>query len=99
MKDETLVIIGGVLNADTTLSVDDVSQIMASVYAHGKNKEPMSDMITAKQAGVILRCHPRTIFRYASQGQLRSVYHSKRRVRFYRDEVAALATGGSYEHA
>jgi hypothetical protein len=51
-------------------------------------------LITLKQAGEIIGCHPYTVRKYAQRGHLTQISLSSRKKRYYRDQCVEFAQNG-----
>jgi helix-turn-helix protein len=91
MKKETLLAVGAILSADSSCSEEQQKQIIKFCKAIDK---PSKRMGTAKEAAGILKCHVKTVHKYATKGLLHPVKITKRKIRYDLNEVTMLLTGG-----
>ena len=92
MQQVTLTSIGGLLNADPTVTEETRRRVMACCKQPERPRRRR--LGTVRQAAEILGVHRRTIQRYAREGNLTAIYQSRRRVRYDLDEVERLASEG-----
>ena len=64
------------------------------IVAACKQKRERKDLISAKMAADILGVSRQTIYLYTKSGKLHTIHHSKRLVRYDRNEVEAFAING-----
>ena len=73
------------------LEPERTARILAA--AEAEKKPAVEKLLTTKQAAAVLGCHPKSIFRYASRGQLHPVRRSARSIRWRQSEIEKLLMG------
>ena len=92
MRDGIYEAIKLLLASDSTVSEEHRQRILTTCRrAQG---QPRRRLGTVKQAAHILGCHPRTVYRYVSRGELHVIRHSARKLRFDLDEEESFANQG-----
>lgn len=90
MLEATIMSIKMLATADPETDAATVARIVAACKA----KRPKSDLISARMAADILGVSRQTIYTYTVSGKLHPVRHSKRMVRYDRNEVETFANNG-----
>lgn len=90
MQISTLTTIKSILEIDPEITPDKKTEILQVCKTHHVKRE----LITVKEAAEILDCCKLTLRQYVKRGLLHPVYYSKRKVRYDKTEVLALANNG-----
>ena len=90
MLESTIATIQMIATADPETDAATVARIVAVCKA----KRPKSDLITAQTVADILGVSRQTVYIYTVSGKLHPIRHSKRKVRYDRNEVEAFANNG-----
>lgn len=92
MKQEIFQSINALLLSDPTVTSEQRAQIVKA--CRQSRQRQRRRLGSAKQAAEILRCHPKTVYRYVQRGLLTAIHYSARRVRFDLDAVEEFAASG-----
>ncbi|MGI6103194.1 MAG: helix-turn-helix domain-containing protein [Patescibacteria group bacterium] len=61
-----------------------------------KKQKQLPDILTLKQAGELLNCHPNTLRNWDNQGKIQSIrFGSRRDRRFRKEDILKLLSKGS----
>ncbi len=88
---QTIVGVQAMLNADQNLDRTQTRNILALLNGESGGRRKM---ISLKEAGRIIGCHPYTVRKYAQRGHLTQVSLSARKKRYFLDEVERFAVEG-----
>ena len=88
---QTITVVQATLSADLNIDSAQTRNVLAVLKGEPSGRRKM---ISLKEAGKIIGCHPYTVRKYAQRGHLTQVSLSIRKKRYYLDEVERFAVEG-----
>lgn len=92
MQDDIMRTISTLIQNDRSVS-DEQRQRILTACRDTSTSHPRR-LCTVKEAAQLLACCPKSVYRLRDRGFLRTIHHSKRKVRFDRTQVEQFAANG-----